>query len=113
MTIPSTDSKYPQKPAWPLLFLIIVAGCAISLLTETWIGKESAPACKINDALQNLLAPLNAYVSNHTALSSVLIILYSIFGDAIVLVLIGCAIVHSSIRPILPLLLFMILRQMM
>lgn len=113
MTVPSTDSKYPQKPAWPILFIIILAGCILSVLTQNWIGAVSAPLCKIHDALQHLLAPLNAYVAHHDQLSNVLIILYSVFGDAIVLFLICCAIIHSSIRPILPLILFMILRQTM
>lgn len=113
MTIPSTDTKYPQKPAWPILFIIIVAGCILSLLTENWIGSVEAPKCKIQDALQHLLAPLNTYVADHDLVSKTLIVLYSIFGDAIVLVLICCAIVQSSIRPILPLILFMVLRQTM
>lgn len=113
MTIPSTDTSYPQKPAWPVLFLIIVAGMALSILTERWIGEQVPPDCLIGDAIQRWVAPLNAYVSNRAGLGDGLIILYSIFGDAIVLVLIACAIAKASIRPVLPLLVFMLLRQTM
>ncbi len=113
MTIPSTDSGYPQKPAWPVLFLIMVAGILISLLTQNLIGKVVPPECNIQDALQTWVAPLNGFVASHENLGNLLIILYSIFGDAIVLVLIGCAIVQSSIRAIFPLLLFMVIRQTM
>jgi hypothetical protein len=113
MTIPSTDSSYPQKPAWPILFILIVAGLFFSLLTEHWIGEQVPPTCHIGDAIQRLVSPLNAYVASKEAVANSLIILYSIFGDAIVLILIACAIVKSSIRPVLPLLVFMILRQTM
>ncbi|MBX7065638.1 MAG: sphingomyelin synthase family protein [Parachlamydiales bacterium] len=113
MTIPSTDSSYPQKPAWPILFLIIAAGILFSLWTEKWIGEVVPPTCNISDALQHLLTPLNAYVASHQQVGDILIIVYSIFGDAIVLVLIGAAIVRSSVRPVLPLLVFMVLRQTM
>jgi len=113
MTIPSTDTNYPQKPAWPLLFLIMFAGILISLFSEHLIGDKIPPTCHIGDALQDLLSPLNIYVSSREAVGNLLIILYSIFGDAIVLILIACAIVKSSIRPVLPLLVFMVLRQAM
>lgn len=113
MTIPSTDSSYPQKPAWPILFLIIVAGIFISLLSEKWIGEVIPPPCNISDALQHFLSPLNAYVASHEQIGNILIVIYSIFGDAIVLILIGAAIVQSSVRPVLPLLVFMVLRQTM
>lgn len=112
MTTPAIDTQYPKpKPAWPLLFLIIVAGALISLFSEHWIGERIPPVCKIGDALQHWTAPLNNFVNSYEGVGNLLIIIYSIFGDAIVLVLIACAIVQSSIRPVLPLLVFMLLRQ--
>jgi hypothetical protein len=113
MTIPSTDSGYPQKPAWPILFLIILAGIGLSLFSEDLIGEIVPPKCDIRDALQDLVAPLNAFVASHTLVENIMIVVYSIFGDAIVLVLIACAIVQSSIRPVLPLIVFMGIRQIM
>jgi hypothetical protein len=114
MTIPSTDTHYPKKkPAWPLLFMIMIAGMLLGHMTETWIGERVAPTCKIDDLLQQSTTGLNAYLHSTEWLADVFMIVYSILGDAIVLVLIICAIVQSSIRPVLPLLIFMVLRQTM
>jgi hypothetical protein len=113
MTTPAHDTPYPQKPAWPVLFLIIIGGALLGLLTEHWIGDKIPPDCLIGDFLQKSTAAINAFVSGHPWLANTLIIIYSVFGDAIVLVLFVCAIVQSSIRPILPLLVFMLLRQAM
>jgi hypothetical protein len=114
MTTPFLDSKYPySKPAWPILFLIIVAGGLISTLTEHLIGDRIPPTCKIGDFLQHWTSGLNDFVSSREWIGDALIIFYSILGDAIVLILIVCAIVKSSIRPVLPLLVFLLLRQAM
>jgi len=113
MTIPSTDSRYPRKPAWPLLALIMLGGIFLSLQTEHWVGDKPSPVCLIHDALQSLLVPINAYVSAHATLADILMVVYSTLGDAVVLTLIICAIVKRSVRPVLPLLVFMILRQIM
>lgn len=114
MTTPAIDPKdHARKPAWPLLFIILVAGAFIGGLTEHMIGERVPPDCKIGDLLQAWTAPLNSYVQSYHWLGDTLIIIYSLTGDAIVLTLIACAIVQSSIRPVLPLLVFMILRQTM
>ncbi|MBU6446515.1 MAG: hypothetical protein KGQ49_03865, partial [Verrucomicrobia bacterium] len=55
----------------------------------------------------------NTYVANHPPFSNVMIIFYSLVGDALVLFLIGAAIAKSSIRPVLPLIIFMLLRQVL
>lgn len=114
MTTPAIDPRdHAPKPAWPLLFLILVAGAFLGALSQQMIGERGAPDCKIGDLLQQWATPLNTYVQSYSWLANTLIIIYSVTGDAIVLTLIACAIVQSSIRPVLPVLVFMILRQTM
>jgi len=91
-----------------------MVGCMyLSLQTEHWIGAKPSPVCFIHDALQSWMAPINMYLTNHVTLSNVLMVMYSTIGDAVVFILILCAIVKGSVRPVLPLLVFMILRQLM
>lgn len=113
MTTPATDTRYRIKPAWPLLFVILIAGLFLGYLTEGWVGEKPSPDCFIRDELQMWLAPLNSYVAANESLSNILMILYSIVGDAAVLILVAFSVIRTSIRPIFPLLVFMVIRQIM
>lgn len=113
MTTPSHDWKNRAKPAWPILFIVLIVGMVLSIFTQHAIGEKTPAICTIGDSLQEWTAPLHAYVSEHPMLASALMVFYSIVGDAIVLIMVVCAIVQSSVRPILPFIVFMIFRQTM
>ncbi len=102
-----THSQAPR--IW--LILIILVGLPIYRLSQDWIGSVVPPACGIGDTLQNWTASINAFLQTHTQIGDYTLIVYSFAGDMIVLFLILRCIWKSSIRPILPLLVFLTLRQ--
>lgn len=103
------ETKSHAPRIW--LLLIILLGLPIYRLSQDWIGRVVPPVCGIGDALQNGTALLNSFLQTHVQVANAVLILYSFAGDMIVLFLILRCIWMSSIRPMLPLLVFLILRQ--
>jgi len=114
MFIPYLHVKKPQPEApWYWLALIMAIGIPIYFITQSFIGSITPPDCGIGDKLQLWTAGINEFLQDHHKTANCLIIAYAAIGDVVVLFLIICSLWQSSIRPMLPLLVFLILRETM
>jgi hypothetical protein len=114
MLLPIIDFfRYKKKPSRLILTLCILIGSLFALKTQTTIGNRVLQDCKIEDILQTWTTPFNSFFASHDAIADKLMALYSIIGDAIVLFFVFLSIYRSSIKPMLPLIVFMVLRQVM
>lgn len=102
-----------DKPSRPILFLIVLFWTALYFFFQFLINAIPPPSCGILDALQIWTSGINAYINSHAWASNTLQILYSLFGDISVLVLYFFMIATRSVRPIMPLFIFMVLRQLL
>lgn len=102
-----------DKPSRPILFLIVLISIALYFIFQFLIHSLTPPSCGIQDALQIWTSGINAYLNNHAWAANTLQILYSLFGDLSVLVLYFFMIATKSVRPILPLFIFMVLRGLL
>lgn len=103
--------KPGPKAAWYWLLLIILVSIISYFASQSLIGSIEPPTCGLGDALQNVTSGINAFLLSHPNVANGLIIAYSMIGDIIILFLIGSSLKDSSIRPVLPLLVFLMLRQ--
>lgn len=81
--------------------------------TQSLIGARTPTASGVGDALQNLTAGWNAYLSLHPSTANALLIASSSLIDAFGLFLLGSWLFGGSVRPFLGLVLLMALRQLM
>lgn len=100
--------KYPSR--WVLL-VVIALGTALYLYSQHLIGTHISTECGIWDALQMGTSRINQYLWTHPTAANTLMILYSSLGDLAVLTLFFFMIAKRSIRPVLPLFLFLLFRQ--
>ncbi|MBX7066287.1 MAG: hypothetical protein K1X28_03560 [Parachlamydiales bacterium] len=102
-----------EKPSRLILALVVLASIAVYLYFQFLIGSIVPLPCGIHDALQAWTSGINTYLHNHSWAANTLQILYSLFGDLSVLTLYFFMIFTRSIRPILPMFIFMVLRQLL
>jgi membrane-associated phospholipid phosphatase len=110
-----SDSAATASHARAIAFRIVITAVAVAtwFWTQSFIGARLIPRVGINDALHNLLAPLNDYFSSSPCAANALLIVSSALIDALGLFLIGRWIFQASIRPLLSLVLLLGLRQVM
>jgi hypothetical protein len=101
----------PAKAPWYWLLLFIASMSALYMTTQFWIGALPVPECGLGDRLQLWTAGVNSFLHENRFWANGAIILYASIGDAIVLFLVISSFVQKSVRPILPLIFFLILRQ--
>jgi len=97
-----------------LLLRLVVTGVVLAIWfwTQSLLGSRTPPAAGgIGDALHNLTASLNSYLSQNSSAANVLLIASSLFIDALGLFLLGSWLFGGSVRPFLGLVLLMLLRQ--
>jgi len=110
MTVGENSSR------WRGLFLrLVVTGAVLALWfwTQSLLGARPAPASGIGDTVHNLTAGLNSYFAQHLGAANGLLIVSSLFIDALGLFLLGSWLFGGSVRPFLGLVLLMALRQVM
>jgi hypothetical protein len=108
--------KSGENPlSWRTLLLrlvVTVAVLAIWFWTQSLLGARAAPVNGgIGDALHNLTAGLNSYFARNATAANALLIVSSVFIDALGLFLLGSWLFGGSVRPFLGLALLMALRQ--
>lgn len=97
-----------------LLLRLVVTGVVLGLWfwTQSLLGTRTPPASGgIGDALHNLTSGLNSYLAQNTRAANTLLILSSVFIDALGIFLLGSWLFGGSVRPFLGLVLLMLLRQ--
>ena len=97
-----------------LLLRLVVTGVVLGIWfwTQSLLGARTPPAVGgIGDALHNLTAGLNSYFAQHAAAANALLIVSSVFIDALGVFLLGSWLFGRSVRPFLGLVLLMLLRQ--
>ncbi len=107
-----TKKPLPQAP-WYWLALIMAITIPIYFVTQSFIGDMPPPDCGIGDRLQAWTAAINKYLHEHGRLANALIIAYAAIGDIVILFLIIDCLWRSSIGPMLPILFFLVLREVM
>jgi hypothetical protein len=114
MFIPYLKVKDPMPRApWYWLALIIAVGIFFGFVTQSLIGSRIPPDCGIGDQLQIWTAFINSYLQENAYLANALIITYAAIGDVVVLFLIIVSLWQGTSRPVLPLLFFLVLREVM
>jgi hypothetical protein len=87
---------------------------AIWFWTQSLLGARTPPAAAgIGDALHNLTAGLNSYLAQNAAAANALLMVSSLFIDALGVFLLGSWLLGGSVRPFLGLVLLMLLRQIL
>jgi hypothetical protein len=81
--------------------------------TQSLIGARTPTTSGVGDALLNLTAGINSYLSQHASTANALLIGSSALIDALGLFLLGSWLFGESVRPFLGLVLLMALRQLM
>jgi PAP2 superfamily C-terminal len=107
-----TESSGP----WRGLFLRLAVTAIVLTLwfwTQSLIGARTPPASGVNDAVLNVTAGVNVYLSQHTSAANALLIASSALIDALGLFLLGSWLFGGSVRPFLGLVVLMALRQSM
>jgi hypothetical protein len=102
--------------AWRRLLLRLAVTAIVLILwfwTQSLIGARTPAASGVGDALLNLTAGINSYLSQHASTANALLIGSSALIDALGLFLLGSWLFGGSVRPFLGLLLLMALRQLM
>lgn len=97
-----------------LLLRLVVTGVVLGIWfwTQSLLGTRTPPASGgIADALHNLTSGLNSYLAQNTAAANALLIVSSVFIDALGIFLLGSWLFGGSVRPFLGLVLLMLLRQ--
>lgn len=97
-----------------LLLRLVVTGVVLGIWfwTQSLLGTRTPPASGgIGDALHNLTSGLNSYLAQNTAAANALLIVSSVFIDALGIFLLGSWLFGGSVRPFLGLVLLMLLRQ--
>jgi len=94
-----------------LLFVLIVGLTWLYLSSQYFIGSIPAPTCHLRDLAQIWTGSWNEFLQTHKTFANVLLSLHALLGDATVLFLLILSIWKGSVRPSLPLLVFLILRQ--
>ena len=97
-----------------LLLRLFVTGVVLAIWfwTQSLLGSRTPPAAGgIGDALHSLTAGLNLYFAQNTAAANALLIVSSVFIDALGVFLLGSWLFGGSVRPFLGLVLLMLLRQ--
>jgi len=107
------ENKQQDKAPWYLLLLIMVTGTIFYFLSQSAIGGFVPSPCLIGDKLQNWTAGINHYLGSHDRVADAAIIFYSAIGDIYVLFFFIYAFWKRSIRIVLPLFIFLILRQIL
>jgi hypothetical protein len=85
----------------------------VYLQSQSFLGDLPIVVCGVRDVLQEISGAVNAYAWEHPSFARALLILYSGFGDLAVFSLFIFSVLKKSIRPILPLFIFVILRLVM
>ena len=99
-----------------LLFRLVLTGVVLGIWfwTQSLLGARTPPgAGGIGDALHNLTTGLNSYFAQNAAAANALLIVSSVFIDAMGVFLLGCWLFGGSVRPFLGLVLLMLLRQIL
>ncbi len=98
-----------------LLLRLMVTGIVLALWfwSQALIGARTAPASGIGDAVHNLTARLNSYISQNPGAANALLVVSSALIDVLGLFLLARWFVERSVRPFLGLVLLLALRQMM
>jgi hypothetical protein len=102
--------------AWRRLLLRLAVTAIVLILwfwTQSLIGARTPAASGVGDALLNLTAGINSYLSQHASTANALLIGSSALIDALGLFLLGNWLLGGSVRPFLGLVLLMALRQLM
>jgi hypothetical protein len=102
--------------AWGrLLVRLAVTAIVLALWfwTQSLIGARTPTTSGVGDALLNLTAGINSYLSQHASTANALLIGSSALIDALGLFLLGSWLLGGSVRPFLGLVLLMALRQLM
>lgn len=97
-----------------LLVRLVVTGVVLGIWfwTQSLLGARTPPASGgIGDALHNLTSGFNSYLAQNTAAANTLLIVSSVFIDALGIFLLGSWLFGGSVRPFLGLVLLMLLRQ--
>src|SRR5919108_4474653 len=109
---PSENSVRWRSLLPRLLVTAVVLG--IWFWTQSLLGARTPPATGgIGDALHNLSAGLNSYFAQNSAAANALLIVSSVFIDALGVFLLGSWFFGGSVRPFLGLVLLMLLRQIL
>ena len=92
----------PDLPTWPTLgtrLLIIACALAAWFATQRLIGRRSAPAESMEDALHRLTAPANAWLHRQPRAADALLVASSLWIDVITLFVFARALFGPDFAP--------------
>lgn len=115
-TLAPARAEQAKKPAVRSIALrvgITAIALGIWFWTQSLIGGRNLGAAGIGDGLHTWLAPLNVYLSGHSAVANALLISSSAIIDLLGIFLLGSWIFGRSVRPFLGLVILLGLRQIM
>jgi hypothetical protein len=101
----------PAQTPWWFRLLLVCAGIAAWLWTQSLLGARPAPGDRIGDGLHEWSAPVNAFLNGHPAWADGLLIASSALIDGLGLFLLARSVFWPSMRPFLGLLILLGLRQ--
>jgi hypothetical protein len=92
----------PDLPAWPTLGLrLLIIACALAawFATQRLIGRRSAPAESMDDALHRLTAPANAWLHRQPRAADALLVASSLWIDVVTLFVLAKALLGPDFAP--------------
>lgn len=92
----------PDLPSWPTLgqrLLMIACALAAWFATQRLIGRRSAPAESMDDALHRLTAPANAWLHRQPRAADALLVASSLWIDVVTLFVLAKALFGPDFAP--------------